>query len=167
MQVRLPTRFALLDKTLATLGSVGTEVYPDFNVFEVAEPYATELVARRYSPEALAKRGRQEAAAYAGVALDLPYQIHDTLEAFRDGEIDVQVHYEGLDRLLAKSDILLNRLVLAIIIAGLLVCASLVGRSTSGGEHFFGLQIFAVVGFVSAGVLGVMLVVSIIRSGRY
>ena len=56
MQVQLPSRFALLDKTLATLGSVGTELYPDFNVFEVAEPYATELVARRYSPEALARR---------------------------------------------------------------------------------------------------------------
>src|SRR5437763_15218140 len=34
--LRLPTRFVLLDKAIATLGSVGIELYPDFNVFEVA-----------------------------------------------------------------------------------------------------------------------------------
>ena len=40
MNLRLPTRFVMLDKAIATLGSVGVELYPDFNVFEVAKPYA-------------------------------------------------------------------------------------------------------------------------------
>jgi len=40
MNLRLPTRFVILDKAIATLGSVGIELYPDFNVFEVAKPYA-------------------------------------------------------------------------------------------------------------------------------
>src|SRR6185369_8774340 len=40
MNLRLPTRFLLLDKAIATLGSVGVDLYPDFNVFEVARPYA-------------------------------------------------------------------------------------------------------------------------------
>src|SRR5437868_4765826 len=35
MNLRLPTRFLLLDKAIATLGSVGIELYPDFNVFAV------------------------------------------------------------------------------------------------------------------------------------
>src|ERR687898_2805844 len=35
MNLRLPTRFVLLDKAIATLGSVGIELSPDFNVFEV------------------------------------------------------------------------------------------------------------------------------------
>ena len=33
----------MLDKAIATLASVGAEVYPDFNVFEVAKPYARGL----------------------------------------------------------------------------------------------------------------------------
>ena len=166
MQVQLPSRFALLDKTLATLGSVGTELYPDFNVFEVAEPYATELVARRYSPEALARRGRTELAQYGGVMLDMPYQVHDILEAFRDGEIDIQVHYKGLDRLLAASDVMFNRLVVAIVISGALVGSSLIGISAHGGIHVFGVHILALTGFVIAFVLGVWEIVSIARSGR-
>ena len=34
----LPTRFVMLDKAIATLGAVGVELYPDFNVFEIAKP---------------------------------------------------------------------------------------------------------------------------------
>ena len=40
LNLRLPTRFIILDKAIATLASVGIELYPDFNVFEVAKPYA-------------------------------------------------------------------------------------------------------------------------------
>src|SRR6185503_15824188 len=44
MHLQLPTRFVLLDRAIATLGSVGLELYPDFNVFDVAKPYARELL---------------------------------------------------------------------------------------------------------------------------
>src|ERR671914_120903 len=40
INLKLPTRFLLLDKAIATLAQVGVELYPDFNVFEVAKPYA-------------------------------------------------------------------------------------------------------------------------------
>ena len=52
MQLTLPTRFILLDRAIATLGSVGIELYPDFNVFEVAKPYARELMIERFTPAA-------------------------------------------------------------------------------------------------------------------
>ena len=54
MNLRLPTRFVILDKAIATLGSVGVELYPEFNVFEVAKPYAKQLMAERLSPSRLA-----------------------------------------------------------------------------------------------------------------
>ncbi|MGH2997128.1 MAG: ABC1 kinase family protein, partial [Gaiellaceae bacterium] len=43
MNLHLPTRFVLLDKAIATLGAAGIELYPEFNVFEVAKPYARNL----------------------------------------------------------------------------------------------------------------------------
>ena len=36
LNLRLPTRFLILDKALATLAAVGVELTPDFNVFEIA-----------------------------------------------------------------------------------------------------------------------------------
>src|SRR4029077_4528525 len=48
MNLRLPTRFLMLDKAIATLGAVGVELYPDFHVFEVPGTYApAPALARR------------------------------------------------------------------------------------------------------------------------
>jgi hypothetical protein len=47
------------------------------------------------------------------MARELPYQIHDTLEQVRDGQIEVGFVHKGLEELLAKLDVLINRLVIA------------------------------------------------------
>jgi ubiquinone biosynthesis protein len=166
MHLRLPTRFALLDKAIATLGGVGTEIYPDFNVFEVAEPYAAELVQRRYSPKRLAERGWEEAESYSRLLMELPYQVHDTLEQFRDGEVEVQFRHKGLDQLTSQADVVANRLVIAIVMAATIVGSSLIGISAHGGWHLFGLHVLALTGFLVASGLGFVLVASIVRSGR-
>ncbi len=166
MHLRLPTRFALLDKTLATLGSVGAELYPDFNVFEVAEPYAAELMAQQLSPGALLDRGREEVANYGGLLMELPYQVHDTLEQLRDGEVEVQFRHRGLDLLTAKADVVFNRLVIAIVMSGLLIGSALVGASAQGGPHILGVHVLTWLGVLAASGLGLILVFSILRSGR-
>ncbi len=166
MHLRLPTRFALLDKALATLGSVGTELYPDFNVFEVAEPYAAELVARRYSPRRLLDRSKEELESYGGLLMELPYQVHDTLEQLRDGEVEVQFRHQGLDELTRQADVVMNRLVIAVVMAALLIGSSLIGISAQGGWHLFGIHVLALAGFLTASALGFVLVLSIVRSGR-
>ena len=136
MHLRIPTRFALLDKTLATLGGVGAELYPDFNVFEVAEPYARDLVASELSPRALFDRGREERRTYGAILMDLPYQVHDTIEQFRDGEIELKFRHRGLEEMTSKADAVFNRLALAIVIAGAFIGSGLVGdrgRQRPGG----------------------------------
>ena len=54
MNLRLPSRFVLLDKAIATIGSVGVDLYPGFNVFEVAKPYARGLMLERFTPRRIA-----------------------------------------------------------------------------------------------------------------
>src|SRR3954454_1905472 len=166
MHLRLPTRFALLDKTLATLGSVGAEIYPQFNVFDVAEPYAQELMAEQLSPSALLERGREQLVNYSGLLLELPYQVHDTLEQVRDGEIEVQFRHKGLDELTAKADVVFNRLVISVVMAGTIIGSALIGASANGGPHVLGVHVLTWVGFLMATLLGLILVWSIVRSGR-
>ena len=60
MNLRLPTRFVMLDKAIATIGSVGVDLYPGFNVFEVAKPYARGLMIERFTPRRVAARARRE-----------------------------------------------------------------------------------------------------------
>jgi len=166
MNLRLPTRFVMLDKAIATLGSVGMELYPDFNVFEVAKPYARDLMLERFTPRRMASRARREGWRLTQMAIDLPYQIHDTLEQVRDGQIEVGFVHKGLDDLLAKLDTLFNRLVIALIVTGGLIGSSLIGIFAKSGPHVLGLHVVSVLGFGLSAILGAWLLWGVVRSGR-
>jgi ubiquinone biosynthesis protein len=166
MNLRLPTRFVMLDKAIATLGSVGIELYPDFNVFEVAKPYARDLLISRFTPQRMARRARREALMLAQMTADLPHQIHDTLEQVRDGQIEVGFVHKGLDDLLSKLDTLFNRLVIALVVTGGLIGSSLIGIFAKSGPHVLGLHVVSVLGFSLSAVLGIWLLWSVVKSGR-
>src|SRR5205085_5749873 len=116
-------------------GSVGAELYPDFNVFDVARPYARALVFERYRPTRLARRSRQEAANYAHILQQMPYQLHDTLEQVRDGQVEIGFRHEGLDPMLRRLDVVANRFVIAIVGAGGVIGSALIGTFASGGPQ--------------------------------
>src|SRR3954453_2896786 len=78
--LRLPARFVLLDKAIATLASVTTELYPDFNVFRVAKPYARDLMLHRYTPQRMLRRASKETRELAEVIRRAPHQMHEVLE---------------------------------------------------------------------------------------
>jgi ubiquinone biosynthesis protein len=166
MNLRLPTRFVLLDKAIATLGSVGVELYEDFNVFEVAKPYARSLMRDRLTPQSLAKQGRRELSKLALVAAEFPYQVHDVMEELRDGQIEVGFVHKGLDEFMARLSAALNRLVVALVVVGGLIGSSLIGIFAKTGPHLLGVNILSVLGFVLSGLLGVWLLYGVIRSGR-
>jgi len=166
MNLRLPTRFVILDKAIATLGSVTAEVYPDFNVFEVARPYAKQLIAERYSPRRLALRARAEAQDLSEIALEVPRQVHDILNELRDGELKVLISNPGIDDLAHHMDVSVNRIAVSLVILGGLIGSSLIGVLAKGGPHVMGLHLLSVVGFVLSGAFGVWLLWGVFRSGR-
>jgi ubiquinone biosynthesis protein len=166
MNLQLPTRFLLLDRAIATLGSVGVDLYPDFNVFEVARPYARGLLLERFGPRRVAARARKETLRLTEMALELPYQVHDTLEQVRDGQIEVGFVHKGLDDLLNRLDVVFNRLVIAMIVAGGLIGSSLIGIFAKGGPQVLGINVISVIGFAFSGLLGLWLLWGVIRSGR-
>jgi ubiquinone biosynthesis protein len=166
MNLRLPTRFVMLDKAIATLGSVGVELYPDFNVFEVAKPYARSLMLERFTPRRVAARGRKEGWRIASMAAEVPYQLHDILEELRDGEIEVGFVHKGLDDFLQRMNVAFNRLVVALVVTGGLIGSSLIGIFAKAGPHLLGINVLSLVGFILSGGLGIWLLWGVLRSGR-
>jgi ubiquinone biosynthesis protein len=166
LNLRLPTRFVMLDKAIATLASVGIELYPDFNVFEVAKPYARNLMIERFSPERMLARAEKESRELLRIATTLPYQLHDVLEELRDGQVDVGFVHKGLDEFMHKVDVAFNRLVVALIVVGGLIGSSLIGIFAKHGPFVFGVNFLSFIGFLLSGALGIWLLWGVIRSGR-
>ncbi len=166
MQLTLPTRFILLDRAIATLGSVGIELYPDFNVFEVAKPYARELMIERFTPQRVAARVQHEAQNYASMLLELPYQIHDVMQEVRDGQIEVGFRHQGLDDLIKRMDIVFNRLGIALVAVGGAVTSGILAATIEGGFEILGVPLVAAVGLFLSAFLSIWLVWGVLRSGR-
>jgi ubiquinone biosynthesis protein len=166
LNLHLPTRFLLLDRAIATLGSVGQELYPDFNVFEVARPYARDLMLERFTPERVARRARREVVRYAQVIAEAPHQFHDFMEEIRDGQIEVGFVHKGLDEFMQKIDVVFNRLVIALVTVGGLIGSSLIGIFAKGGPHVLGVNVISIAGFALSAVLGLWLLWGVVRSGR-
>ncbi len=162
MHLELPTRFVLVDRSIATLGAVGVELYPDFNVFEVARPYARELMFERFGPRRVAERARNELGAYGRVARELPFQLHDVLQEVRDGQVEVGIRIGDLDEVVHKFDLIGNRFVIAIVVTAGILGSAIVATAGTGQA----LHVFSIAGFVVSILMGIWLVWGVIRSGR-
>jgi ubiquinone biosynthesis protein len=162
LNLRLPARFVLLDKALATLGSVGTSLYPEFNVFEVAKPYARGLLVDRFMPKRVVARVRTDTRELTSVLAAMPYQISDVLEEFRDGEVEIGFRHQGIDELARNLDRITNRVVIALVgAAGVVGSAILAALGNSGWS-----QALAITGFTLSFLLGAWLAWGVARSGR-
>src|SRR5215210_339924 len=126
---------------------------------------AEVLIARYRDPAYVAARLARRVVQPDALA-DYPRQVHALLDELKDGEIEVRFRHAGLDELISKVDILANRLVFALLIAALIIGSSMLGIFVERGIRFLGVSLFGLIGFVFAAVLGLLLLIGIIRSGR-
>ena len=99
MNLRLPSRFVMLDKAIATIGSVGVDLYPGLQRLRGREAVRARPDDGALHPEAhgraCAARGRSQ---LTSMAAALPYQVYDTLEQVRDGRDRDRLRPQGARR---------------------------------------------------------------------
>ncbi len=164
--VTMPARWVMLDKTLATLAGVALEISPDFNVFEVARPYALRLAADRYRPDRIAGRVRSDAARYAEAILDYPFQLSELLDEFKDGDVEIRIKPEGFEEAVDKAEASANRLILGLVASALIVGSAVIAVFARYAD-VAGVSLIALPGVIAALILVVWLCVGIFRSGRW
>jgi ubiquinone biosynthesis protein len=157
---QLHVEVAQLARSLVELEDLGGRTQ-----IETAAEATGALVSRYRDPAYIAARTARRLAQPDTFA-DYPRQLHALLNELKDGEVEVRFRHAGLDELISKVDILANRLVFALLIAALIIGSSMLGIFIEGGARLLGVSVFGLVGFVFAAILGLLLLVGIIRSGR-
>lgn len=166
LDVSLPSRFVMLDKTIATLGGVALSLDPEMNVLDVARPYAVRMAAARYRPDRVAQRARVDAGRYTAAILEYPFQVAELLDEFKDGSFEITVRTDALDKASDRAQSSLNRLALAILAAAMIVGSAVIAvfaETTS----LFGFAWVAVPSALAGFALAAWLAVGIFRSGRW
>ncbi len=154
--LELAPRFSLLLKALATIEMVGRKLDPDMDMIPVIRPYLERLIKSRYSPGFFLREAQQQATGLLRLSRQAPGDITQLLHQLRTGRFKFQVHHEHLENLANTIDRASKRNAVAMVIAALVVGSSLL-ITTDSAMYRFG-----VVGFIVAGVLGFMLVISIL-----
>lgn len=164
-QMRLPAELSLLSKMLMTVESIVTQLDPQISLVDLAEPYGRKVLAKKMSPDQVKKVINNMLLDYAELTRSFPRQLDTIMTMLADGELKIKMEHANLRRLTSRIDILSNRLSLAIILASIIIGSSLVVENSS--SNILGKIPLVELGFITALILGLFLVYSIIRSGRY
>lgn len=166
LHIQLPTRFLLLDKSLLIIEGVVSQVFPDFNVWETARPYARRLIRHRFSPQTISTRFLASADEYRGIFEEYPQQVHQILDKMRRGEFEIRFVHTGLESFGHKLDILTNRVAVTLIAVSMGVTSAIIAVFVQSGPTVFGLSVWGIPGLLATFFFGVWLMWAIFRSGR-
>ena len=164
--LRMPNEFLLLSKALITLEGTGSALVPDFNVVEVAEPYAKNWMKEYYSPTSVIERGIRSSTECLETLSKLPSNLDSVLRTMDEGELRIRFQHEGLENFINRLDIISNRIAFGLITGALIVGSSLL-FSIDSGPRFLQVPLIGLSGFFIAGIMGLWLLISILRSGRF
>lgn len=161
----LPQDFVLLGKTVFIIGGLGRELYPEFNILEVAEPFARKLMLKRFESKEIASSLYKAGEEVLSFLTSLPGQWREIVSKLNRGEMKMEFEHKGLDNFMMELDRSSNRLAFSLIVAAIIIGSSLIIRMDTGPK-IFSYPALGIVGYILAGVLGLWLIAAILRSGK-
>ncbi|MFQ6758064.1 MAG: ubiquinone biosynthesis protein UbiB [Deltaproteobacteria bacterium] len=161
----LPPDLTLLIKSLITLEGMGRQLDPEFDMVTEFSPFLRRALQARYAPDALVKRGWQAVVDGLDILTGLPQDLRQLLRSARSGRLQVHVDVTRLQDFGDQLDCATSRLTMGVVIAALIIGSAIV-MTVERGPVLFGLPLFGLLGFISAAVAGIWLLISIRRSGR-
>ncbi len=160
-RIRLPRDLVLVGRVLILAEDMIRKLDPDIDLLKEGQEFAGEIVKRQFRPTHLVREVMWNLKDFR----NLPTQIKHLLQRLMANEVSVKLNVEHLNRAITELDRASNRMAFAVVIAGLVVGSSVL-TFADRGPHFLNMPLFGVVGYVLAGVLGLGLLFSIIRSGK-
>jgi ubiquinone biosynthesis protein len=155
--ITLPPPLSLLLRTLVELEGTAQQLSPAFSLAEVIRPFYSTMVRRRLSPRRILSRLQHAYRDWERLVESLPRDLGDVLKRVRDGTFSVHLDHRHLDPVI-------NRLVLGVMTAALLVGSSLLW-SMKAPPVLAGVSVFGVAGYLVSVYLGWRLLRAIKKSG--
>jgi ubiquinone biosynthesis protein len=164
-QIRLPGSFMLLTKAMITAEEVARELDPEINLIEEVEPYVKGLASRRFKFDVFKRDFIGVLSDMRDLVTSLPFDLKRITQKMRKGDMELQFRHRGLDDLTNEMFESSKRISLALIIAAILVSASLL-RHAQLGLKIFGFPVLSLLGYLLGGALTIWLIINILRSPR-
>jgi ubiquinone biosynthesis protein len=165
-QLKIPSDYWLLLKTLVILEGVGKRLAPEFDVFAVSAPYVRRFLLRLASPTYWGPDLLRGAGGWLDLLTTFPRRTSRIMDRIERGAVSFDVDIPNIDRASRQLDRAANRIILAILIGTLTVALALLIPSLDLAWPWNLSTWLIVVGFVTMISLALWLIWSILRSNR-
>ena len=162
----LPANLVLMVKALSVVETTGRQLYPDFDMLSAAKPFVKKLLRKKFAPQELLKKSGVVLQECIELIEQLPNNLIDILHKVKEGKLKFNFEHQGLEILTNEIDRSSNRLSFSLIIAALIIGSSLILQQQIG-PFVFGYSILGIIGYLIASFLGLGLIISILRSGKW
>ncbi len=154
-----------LIKTLAMMEGMGLTLDPDFNIFEVSEPYVRRFRQNFLLPSEWGASALRSGTDFADLISRLPRQTTRILDQVERGEIGAEIRMPDLLTSVQRLDRIANRLAITIITSAFIIALAGLIDALNFTWPWGWVTWLTLVAFGLALLLGVWLILSIWRSG--
>ncbi len=132
-KLQVPGAVFLILRALVILEGIGKVLHPSFNTFEFVRPYGAKIIQEQYSPENILSEAQYTGTQLLALLQTLPADVRQIVRKISKGELRVKVDLGGYNLLLRKTDELVSRSILALLVLGGLLFSGLTLLGHYGG----------------------------------
>lgn len=164
--IRHPKELLLLNKCTIEIEGIGRVLDPKIDLLKEAQPYAKEFIKERFRPGKVLGEVVDDIKEVNALVKEAPSQLRQIMKKMVNDKFTIDFVHVGLENFISEIDRSSNRISFAVIIAAVIIGSSMIIQS-GVGPMFLGYPIIGIMGFAFAGILGLSLAISILRSGRF
>jgi len=165
-EMQLPDNFVLLLKTLITLDGLAKRIYPEFNFVKELKPYAQRLSKKKSTTKYLLNSLKETLFEFRNSFSKAPEELRKTIKAVQSPRVRINIEDENIRKFVIELDRSSNRVTFGLIIASLLVGASLM-FATKLPPYIYDLSLIGIIFIIIAVIMSTILLFSIKREGRF
>ncbi|MGK7921778.1 MAG: ABC1 kinase family protein [Trichodesmium sp.] len=162
-KIKLPSNLGLYSKTLANLEGVGRSFYPQLNLLDEIKPLMTDLFRRQLLGDDPVQTLLRTAIDVKNLSLESPRQLDLFLDRLTSETLKWNLTLKDIEPLRRSVDKSANRLSFSVVVGSLIIGAAIVTAGSQGSQ----LSLLSEALFAVASFLGLWLIISILRSGRW
>ncbi|MGJ3241432.1 MAG: ABC1 kinase family protein [Opitutales bacterium] len=162
--VSVPPSYVLVLKAIMSVQEVGLLLNPDFDTQAVGRPFLDRMMWENWKPGNFAKRNIRPVTEAARTLLTIPGEAQRILRRIENEDIRLNLLFGGTDEIQRTLTASINRLVLGIVLAGIIIASSIV-LTTGAPPLLWGYPVFGMIGLILSVILGIWLIITILRRG--
>ena len=164
-RLRIPPDIFLMMKVFSSIEGVGLMLDPDFDMIKQAAPFIERVKSARFHPKRIAGDIVTLVAELLKFIHQFPKDALDITRLIKQQKLSIRFEHKGFEPVLYTYNQISNRISFSIVIAALIIGSALIVFAKTP-PLFHGLSIIGIIGFISAALMGVWLLVAILRKGR-